>query len=126
MVRLVARAPRRGAGRDVGLVAGAVTVVDRDGARAREHARREVAMYLEVVAGFDPRRSTSSRGGAPALTDELLDLFAFAGTPARIAEHAAALFDAGATRVEFGTPHGLDERAGIELLAREVLPRVGA
>ena len=113
MVRLV-REQLDAGGRDAGLVAGAVTVCDRDEARAREHARREVAMYLDVVAGFD--ETVDVEPGAP-VTDELLDLFAFAGSPERIAEHAEELFAAGATRVEFGTPHGLDERAGVELLA---------
>ena len=51
---------------EVGIVVGAVTVVDEDGDAARERARREVAMYLEVVGGLDPtldrarRRSRSS------------------------------------------------------------------
>lgn len=35
-----------------------------------------------------------------------------------------ALFEAGATRVEFGTPHGLTAARGIELLGRRVLPAV--
>ena len=51
MVRIAARTARRA---QVGIVAGAVTVVDTDDARAREHARRQVAMYLAVVAGLDP------------------------------------------------------------------------
>ena len=52
----------------------------------------------------------------------MLDLFAFAGEPARIVELASRLFDAGADRVEFGTPHGIDEARGVDLLAREVVP----
>ena len=51
-------------------------------------------------------------------------MFAFAGSPERIAEHAEALFAAGADRVEFGTPHGVDERRGVELLGAQVLPRL--
>jgi 5,10-methylenetetrahydromethanopterin reductase len=39
---------------ETGLVCGAVTVVDDDGARARRLARAEVAMYLPVVAALDP------------------------------------------------------------------------
>jgi 5,10-methylenetetrahydromethanopterin reductase len=35
-----------------------------------------------------------------------------------------ALLEAGATRVEFGTPHGLTAARGIELLGRRVLPAV--
>jgi 5,10-methylenetetrahydromethanopterin reductase len=51
----------------------------------------------------------------------LLDRFAFAGEPARIVEQARALFDAGADRIEFGTPHGIDELRGVELLGSQVL-----
>jgi 5,10-methylenetetrahydromethanopterin reductase len=121
----------------VGVVVGAVTVVDPDGPRAREHARREVAMYVAVVAGLDPTAEVdpdlaerlSGRlaegdlaAAASLLSDELLDRYAFAGTPPQVAAQAEALFDAGAKRVDFGTPHGLDERGGVELLAREVAP----
>lgn len=123
----------------VGVVAGAVTVVDRDRDAARALARTEVAMYLDVVAALDPtvsvdpdllaRLHTLLAQGRDAdagalVPDELLDRFALAGNPADLAEHALALFDAGATRVEFGTPHGPDPRRGLELLGREVLPRI--
>jgi 5,10-methylenetetrahydromethanopterin reductase len=136
MVRL---ARRRLGQAEVGIVAGAVTVVDRDGARARVLARRRVAMYLDVVAGLDPsavidpellaalgaRLAAGDPDGAARLvSDEILDLFAFSGTPAQVAGQAEALFEAGARRVEFGSPHGLDERVGVELLAREVAPRL--
>jgi 5,10-methylenetetrahydromethanopterin reductase len=136
---MVRRARERlaASGRDVGVVVGAVTVVDLDDAAARAHARREVALYLPVVAGLDPTvdvdpellvrlRRLADEGrfdeAAASVSDELLDLFAFAGAPERIAEHARELFDAGASRVEFGTPHGLDERRGVELLGSAVLP----
>ena len=113
---------RLGAGTHVGVVAGAVTVVDEDDAAARELARAEVALYLPVVAGHDPTVDVDL--DAPEISDEVLDLFAFAGSPERIAEHAEALFAAGADRVEFGTPHGIDERRGVELLDAQVLPRL--
>lgn len=131
---------RLGSAAEVGVVVGAVTVVDSDGKRAREHARREVAMYLAVVAGLDPTAGLDPEliaaltervaagdqaGAAKLISGEVLDLFAFSGTPAQIADQAEALFDAGARRVDFGTPHGLDERAGVELLVREVIPRLG-
>jgi 5,10-methylenetetrahydromethanopterin reductase len=99
------REVRARVGDRVKLVVGAVTVVDEDDARARALAQREVELYLPVVAKRDP----TAKGE--------LDEFAFAGSPARIAEHANALFEAGADRVEFGTPHGIDERHGVELLA---------
>jgi 5,10-methylenetetrahydromethanopterin reductase len=107
---------------DTQLVVGAVTVVDDDDAVARAHARAEVALYLPVVAQHDPTVEIDPT--ASEIADDVLDLFAFAGSPERIAEHAEALFDAGADRVEFGTPHGLDERRGIELLGSRVLPRL--
>jgi 5,10-methylenetetrahydromethanopterin reductase len=109
MVRLAReRAP------DARIVVGAVTVVDRDGERARAHAREQVAMYLDVVRDLDPTVD-ASRG-----SDDVLDLFAFAGTPEQIRAQADALFEAGATRVEFGTPHGIDAREGVALLARVI------
>jgi 5,10-methylenetetrahydromethanopterin reductase len=124
---------------EVGIVVGAVTVVDTDGERARSLARREVAMYLAVLAALDPtacldpeliasltERVTSGDavGAASLISDAVLDLFAFSGTPREIVEQAEELFDAGAQRIEFGTPHGFDERAGVELLGREVLPHL--
>jgi 5,10-methylenetetrahydromethanopterin reductase len=41
-----------------------------------------------------------------------------------VADHAEAVFAAGAGRVDFGTPHGAPERRGVELLCRGVLPRL--
>ncbi len=88
---------------EVGIVVGAVTVVDRDDGLAREHARRQVAMYLAVVAGLDPSAGVPPElidavadalaaddvtGAASLISDEVLDLFAFSGTPDRIAAQA--------------------------------------
>jgi 5,10-methylenetetrahydromethanopterin reductase len=123
----------------VGIVFGAVTVVDEDGDRARTLARREVAMYVDVVGALDPTTDLDPEllsrlaalvaagehdAAGAQLPDELLRRFAFAGTPAEVAGQAEALFDAGARRVDFGTPHGVDERHGVELLCGEVLPRL--
>ncbi|MQA03319.1 MAG: LLM class flavin-dependent oxidoreductase [Streptosporangiales bacterium] len=121
----------------VGVVVGAVTVVDEDGAAARAKARLEVAMYLAVVGGLDPTvalpgdlldavskhvdAGDHERAGA-CIPDDVLDLFAFAGTPEQVAAQAQRLIDAGARRVEFGTPHGLTDAGGVELLGRRVLP----
>ena len=122
---------------EVGIVVGAVTVVDEDGAAARQRARAEAALYFPVVAGLDPTMEVApglveevrrlvdagERDAAGALIpDELLDRLAFAGTPEQVARQAAALYDAGAARVEFGTPHGLSPRLGVELLAARVVP----
>ena len=131
---LAGRAPT-----EVGVVVGAVTVVDHDGVAARARARSEVAMYLAIVAGLDPTVTVEPElisriaslvadgedvAAGRLIDDDLLDLFAFAGTPEQVAGQAQALIDAGAARVEFGTPHGLDDAGGIELLGREVLPRL--
>jgi 5,10-methylenetetrahydromethanopterin reductase len=123
----------------VRIVVGAVTVVDEDGAAARRLAREEAALYFPVVAGLDPtleapaglgaevRRLVDAgdrRAAGALIPDTLLDRLAFAGTPEQVARHAAALLEAGAGRVEFGTPHGLTSRHGLELLASRVLPEL--
>lgn len=122
---------------DVGIVVGAVTVVDEDGTRALALARTEVAKYLAVVAELDPTvdipedllRAVKSRvaqgdevGAGALIPPDLLSLFAFAGTPGEVAEQAQALIAAGAARVEFGTPHGLTNDHGVQLLGSKVLP----
>ncbi|MBP2328994.1 5,10-methylenetetrahydromethanopterin reductase [Kibdelosporangium banguiense] len=122
---------------DVGVVLGAVTVVDQDGAAARARARTEVAMYLAVVADLDPTADVPADllarvtalvdagdhvAAGQLIPDDVLDLFAFAGTPEQVAEQAQALIDAGVRRVEFGTPHGLTDEQGVELLGTAVLP----
>jgi 5,10-methylenetetrahydromethanopterin reductase len=121
----------------IGLVIGAVTVVDEDGADARRLARREVALYLPIVATLDPTVSVEPElkariqsaadqydfetAGA-LISDDLLARFALAGTPDEVAEQANALYWAGAQRVEFGTPHGLSTAEGLRLLGQRVLP----
>src|SRR5690606_5327974 len=129
----------RGAGA-VRVAAGAVTVVDRDGDRARRLARREVAMYVDVVGQLDEtvtvdpelqtrlgeliREGRLDDAGA-LLPADLLRRFCLAGTPAEVAEHTIELFRSGADRVEYGTPHGVASGAeGIRLLGEHVLPEV--
>lgn len=128
---------------EVGLVCGAVTVVDEDGASARRLARAEVATYLPVVAALDGIdlgqaglgeaelatmqrlvRSGHHEAAGRLVPDAVLDRFAFSGTPGQVTAQVQALLQAGATRVEFGTPHGLTAGRGIELLGRRVLPAV--
>ena len=119
------------------IVIGAVTVVDEDGGLARSLARTEVAKYLAVVADLDPTfalpagladrvRELVSVGADEAagalIPDEVLDRFAFSGTPEHVAALAQDVLDAGADRVEFGTPHGLTDIGGVVLLGSKVLP----
>ena len=120
-------------------VMGAVTVVDEDGDRARALARREVALYLPVVAEFDPTvtiepsRLAGLRTAVAAydyeraasyISDELLAKFAFAGTPHDIVKQTLHLYEVGLDRLEFGTPHGLTTTSGLRLLGERVLPVV--
>jgi len=120
----------------VGICLGAVAVVDEDREAARTLARREVAMYLPVVAPLDPSvtdREWLDRITAAAarreyqaverdISDEILDRFAFAGRPEDVVRQVEGLRAGGAARVEFGTPHGLDATRGIKLLGERVLP----
>jgi 5,10-methylenetetrahydromethanopterin reductase len=138
--RLVASTAAMAAAAGVNLpriAVGAVSVVDEDGAAARALARRKAALYLPVIAAFDttlsidPEQLARIEAAAAAydferaardISDELLQLVGFAGTPEEVAAQAAALIDAGAARVEFGTPHGLSEEQGLRLLGERVLP----
>jgi len=135
-VAIGCRAASRSPG-DIKIVVGAVTVVDEDGDFARRLARTEVAKYLAVVAELDPTvtlpiglasrvRDLVDAGGDEAagalIPDEVLDRFAFAGTPEQVAALAQRVLDAGADRVEFGTPHGRTDLGGVVLLGTKVLP----
>jgi 5,10-methylenetetrahydromethanopterin reductase len=123
----------------VRVVMGAVSVLDEDRNLARHAAKRAVALYLPVVAPLDPtvnvdpelmrrvqlHNERDEKDEAAALiSDDLLERFAFAGDPDDLINHARRLFEAGAGRVEFGTPHGLNSQMGIQLLGEKVLPVV--
>jgi 5,10-methylenetetrahydromethanopterin reductase len=119
----------------VGICLGAVTVVDTDRETARALARREVALYLTVVAELDPEtdpewleriRAATARQNLEAIardiSDDVLDRFAFAGAPGDLVRHVENLASAGAARVEFGTPLGPDPAAAVRLLGERVIP----
>lgn len=121
----------------IGLVVGAVTVVDEDPKAAEALARREVAMYLPVVIGLDPTlevdeeelaavEAASARGdleaAAEAISIDTLRKLACFGTPEEIIRQVELFAETGASRIEFGTPHGQDEAAAIRLLGERVLP----
>jgi 5,10-methylenetetrahydromethanopterin reductase len=99
---------------EVKLVTGCVTVVDEDGDRARARAREVVGPYVDVVACYDP---TIGPGEPP------LERFCIAGTPEEVAERVRELWDAGADRVELGTPQGhTSTPEGVRLVCDRVLP----
>jgi 5,10-methylenetetrahydromethanopterin reductase len=122
---------------EVGVVIGAVTVASQDGQAARQLARREAALYVSIIAqldhslGIEPELLTRINEASARydyelvgsyISDALLRRLALAGTPNEVAAQAIELFEAGAGRVEFGTPHGLDEAEGVRLLGEKVLP----
>jgi 5,10-methylenetetrahydromethanopterin reductase len=135
--RLAAASKKAGRRAVPGVVLGAVTVVDEDGAAARERARSAVAMYFEVVARLDPTvevdeklvrevglrvKAGDHRGAGRLIPDHLLDRFAFSGSPRQVAAQARRIFDAGASRVEFGAPFGMRMDDGLRMLGEQVLP----
>lgn len=123
---------------DVGIVMGAVTVVDDDRKKALYFARRRAVVYIDVIGGRDQSvvsdfpeelRAISYYvsigdidGATKYLPDGLLKRFAFAGTPEDVIKQIEELFDAGASRVELGAPHGLDQVEGIDMIGNKVLP----
>lgn len=126
----------------VRIVIGAVSVIDEDRAAARWVARKAVALYLPIVSKLDPTLSLEpalmarvqahvNAGEADAaarlIADELLDRFAFAGSPADIIAQCERLYAAGAQRIELGTPHGIRAAAsGIHHIGRAILPALQA
>lgn len=124
---------------NVGVVIGAVTVVDEDSRAAKNMVKRELALYLPVVAALDvtaeiePERlaritrlvdERAAEQAAALISDDMLAKFAFAGSPDEVLAQAQACYTAGAARVEFGTPHGLQPETGIRLLGERVLPEL--
>lgn len=122
---------------EIGICLGAVTVVDEDRDVARALVRSQMALYLPVVAPLDPTVSIDpeltarmaalvaagdTEAAGQLVPDDLLDRFAFAGNPRDIIQRCERIFAAGATRIEFGTPHGLTPERGIRLLGERVLP----
>jgi 5,10-methylenetetrahydromethanopterin reductase len=101
---------------DVRIVTGCVTVVDEDGDRAREHARVVVGPYVDVVGHLDSTLELRP-GVAPPL-----ERFCIAGTPEEVAARVVELWDAGAGRVELGTPQGVTTPTGVDLICDRVLP----
>ncbi|MEO1291202.1 MAG: LLM class flavin-dependent oxidoreductase [Chloroflexota bacterium] len=124
----------------VGVVIGAVCVADDDRELARAEARRQVALYLPVVANLDPTIEIAPDfatrlgelvnqgdwdGASGMISDDLLDKFAFSGNADDLIRQGNALFEAGASRVEYGTPHGLKSATdGLRIIGKQVLPEL--
>ena len=122
----------------VKIVIGAVSVIDEDREAARWMARKAVSLYMPIVSRLDPTMTIDPElmarvqaqvnageddAAARLIPDDILDRFIFAGDPADIIEQCARLYDAGAQRIELGTPHGVNQAAtGIDLIGRQILP----
>lgn len=122
----------------VNIVLGAVSVVDADREAARWAARKSVALYMPIVSQLDPTLSLDpelmsrveervnagdNEAAARLIPDDILDRFIFAGDPADIIEQCARLYEAGAQRIELGTPHGVMQAAtGIHLIGARIIP----
>jgi 5,10-methylenetetrahydromethanopterin reductase len=98
---------------EVRLVVGCVTVVDEDGDWARARAASAVQPYLDVIARHDPTLGPREEPD--------FDRFCIAGTPEAVSARVVELWDAGADRVELGTPQGRTPLAGVELICERVL-----
>ena len=134
-----ARAEREIGG--VNIVIGAVSVVDEDRDAARFAARKAVALYMPIVSRLDPTANIEpelmgrvselvaageSDAAARLVPDDLLESFAFAGDAADIIAQCERLYDAGAQRIELGTPHGVNDSArGIQIIGEKVIPALG-
>ncbi len=129
------------AGRPIGAVKrviGAVSVIDENRELARWAARKSVALYLPIVSRLDPTlaidpelmarvqahvNAGADDAAARLIPDDILDRFIFAGNPQDVISQCEALYDAGAQRIELGTPHGAREAAtGIHLIGRRIIP----
>lgn len=126
----------------INIVIGAVSVVDEDREAARWMARKAVSLYMPIVSELDPTleidpelmtrvqdhvNAGDSEAAARLIPDDMLDRFMFAGNPDDIIERCARLYDAGAQRVELGTPHGVSDAAtGINLIGTRVIPALRA
>lgn len=122
------------------LVLGAVSVIDEDRKAARALARREVAKYLHVVGHLDStldgdaldslqkfvkRFEAQDPDAGDSISDELLDMFALAGTP-EDAINAIARMDGIVDRFELGTPHGLHGRAqAVHYIGQSIMKEIG-
>lgn len=122
----------------VKLVIGAVSVVDEDRELARWIARKSVALYMPIVSRLDPTleidpelmrtveghvNAGDDEAAARLIPDDILDRFIFAGNPDDIIKQCERLYEAGAWRVELGTPHGARAAAtGIHLIGQAVIP----
>lgn len=142
-VRRRARAAAEEAGREVEVGCDVWLAMDEDRAAARALGRRLLAQFLparqmkpmtsfygtdpEEIAAVGGRMAVGDvDGAARAISDQTLDTFVAAGTPADIADGLGRLIEAGPTSVTFSGRLGPDPVAAIHALGQIVLPEVRA
>jgi 5,10-methylenetetrahydromethanopterin reductase len=125
---------------DLDLASNVLVSVDHDAGAAREAVKHVLAYYIHRVepvvlstSGADPgtidlvRRSVMQHGvpaGVAHITDELIDVFAAAGTPGHVASRLQQYVAAGLRGVLAWHVIGPDRASALRLLAEEVRPRV--
>jgi 5,10-methylenetetrahydromethanopterin reductase len=124
---------------DIKIAFGAVSMIDPDRKRALDAARKKVVVYINVIGDKDPTvmrdypkeiveiKNAMAKGdvnrAVRSLPDALTKRFTLAGTPRDVIKQSEDLLNAGVSRIEFGTPHGVsDEMTGINLLVEKVFP----
>ena len=125
--------------KDIQIAFGSVSMIDADGKRAIAQARKKAVVYINVIGDKDPTvvrdfpreiaeiKNAMSVGDTErairSLPDALTRRFTLAGTPRQVIRQSEDLFNAGVNRIEFGTPHGVeDEMTGINLLVEKIFP----
>lgn len=133
----------RAAGRDpasLDLTSNVLVSVDDDRQAARSAVRRVLAYYLRRVegvvidtSGADPQQvatvrqalvTDGIRAGAAAVTDELIDIFAAAGTPDEVAAKLEEFAAAGIRGLLAWYIFGPEPLPAVRQLATEVVPHV--
>jgi 5,10-methylenetetrahydromethanopterin reductase len=122
---------------DFDLISLVLVSIDRDGDAARRAVRRVIAYYLYRVEGVvteksggdpdaiaDAHRAWPELGPEAAterLSEDLIDVFAAAGTPEAVHERLKAYIEVGLDGViAWWSGHGADPEVGLRLLAAEV------
>lgn len=139
--RATAEAARREAGRPNGrlpVTANVLVSIDGDRRLARARTRPSLARYLGTNhgltilrdAGLDEARTqpfrTALEQGSPAVeavTDDLVDRFALAGTPDDCSAALSGLAEAGLDAPIFYCPPGVELLRQIDLVAEHLVPR---
>ena len=122
---------------EVEIIAGPLSSISADRDKARETARRVLAVYLPYlhpmteVAGISEEEIALVRqaaavgdfeGGASHVSDLSVEKCSVTGTPEDVIQQIEAMAAAGVTHVAFGHCLGPDFNEALDLLGREVLP----